>query len=199
MQNDRIFSEMKSIQKKYSESVFELGKSKDALKKIESEKKILNEKCSKLEEEKDYIATQLKDTLEKIKLLSCENTKSQDDKKNETPENSTPNPINVTGKFRGQKEISQLKIKNNVLEARLKQAECGIDRNKRCKRRDEQAEQKDDEDFEVEKLLNHKKQKGKRLFLVRWKGFGPDADTWEPEANLNCEKILQNYLKHNDV
>lgn len=32
------------------------------------------------------------------------------------------------------------------------------------------------------------------LYLIRWKGFGPDDDTWEKSATLdNCPDILKNY------
>lgn len=47
--------------------------------------------------------------------------------------------------------------------------------------------------YEVEKLINDRKVRGKRQFLVRWKGYAPDADTWEAEGNLNCPKKLKLY------
>ena len=33
-----------------------------------------------------------------------------------------------------------------------------------------------------------------RVFRIRWKGFGPKNDTWEPEENLNCDDIIQKFL-----
>lgn len=200
MQNDRYIAEIKSIRKKYSDAVFELGKSKDFLKKLESEKKDLIEKWKeseaaalKLMEDKDNISTQLKEALEKINLLTCENAELRESNKINTP-------MQATSKFRfRQREVTQLKIKSNVLEARLKQAECGIRRNERYTKENNQDKENDDNDFEVEQILNHKKKKGKLYFLVRWKGFEPDDDSWEPEANLNCEKILKNYLSHNKI
>lgn len=55
--------------------------------------------------------------------------------------------------------------------------------------------QRKNNEYEVEKLLNHKGRKPNREFLVRWKNFPPDDDTWELERNLCCPKILKEYLK----
>ena len=55
-------------------------------------------------------------------------------------------------------------------------------------------------EYEVEKILGHKtKGKGKHkklFFLVRWKGYESDYDTWEPESNISHSPIrLQQYWK----
>ena len=52
-----------------------------------------------------------------------------------------------------------------------------------------------EQEFEVEQVLDHR-QEGKRSksFLVRWTGYGPEHDTWEPEAALqNCKDRVQAY------
>ena len=55
--------------------------------------------------------------------------------------------------------------------------------------------------FKVEKLLKHRERsfgKGRtRLeFLVRYSGYGPEHDTWEPVSNLaNCEQDIQKFLR----
>ena len=39
--------------------------------------------------------------------------------------------------------------------------------------------------FLVERLLNHRDVKGRRTsYLVRWRGYPPSADTWEPRYQL---------------
>lgn len=43
----------------------------------------------------------------------------------------------------------------------------------------------DDEEYYVEYIVDYKKERGKEWFKVHWKGYGSDADTWEPYGNLN--------------
>ena len=53
-----------------------------------------------------------------------------------------------------------------------------------------------EEEYEVEKILQHKKENRKMYYLIRWKGYGREHDQWEPEANLkNAKKILREYKK----
>ncbi|GAQ93053.1 hypothetical protein KFL_012730010 [Klebsormidium nitens] len=53
-------------------------------------------------------------------------------------------------------------------------------------------------EYEVERTLDNptgKRGKGtKTEFLVKWLGYGPEHNTWEPEKNLtNCKDILEEY------
>jgi transposase InsO family protein len=51
-------------------------------------------------------------------------------------------------------------------------------------------ETQEENEFEVERIL---KQKGQH-FLVKWKGYGPEENTWEPLKNLkNCRQLLQQF------
>ena len=55
-----------------------------------------------------------------------------------------------------------------------------------------------DTEYEVEKILDHKKKHERgasRLYLIRWKGYGKDHDTWEPEENLDCKDLLEKFHK----
>ena len=50
------------------------------------------------------------------------------------------------------------------------------------------------EEWEVEKVLNKKKIRGVEKYLIRWKGFTAEGDTWERKENLkNAEKIIEEF------
>jgi hypothetical protein len=54
----------------------------------------------------------------------------------------------------------------------------------------------DEKEFEVERILNSERRNRKVLFLVRWKGEGPESDQWEPRAHLkNAKKLLEAFHK----
>jgi Chromo (CHRromatin Organisation MOdifier) domain len=54
-------------------------------------------------------------------------------------------------------------------------------------------------EYEVERILRHRetkvpRRKAKLEYLVQWKGYGPEHNTWEPEANLtNAHEAVQEY------
>lgn len=41
-----------------------------------------------------------------------------------------------------------------------------------------------EEEFEVETILDSRLRRGRLEYLVRWKGYTPEHDSWEPERNL---------------
>ena len=50
------------------------------------------------------------------------------------------------------------------------------------------------EKWEVEKILNKRKVRGKDKFLVHWKGFTVEGDTWENIENLqNAGDLLREF------
>ncbi|KAF8750132.1 Chromo (CHRromatin Organization MOdifier) domain [Rhizoctonia solani] len=51
-----------------------------------------------------------------------------------------------------------------------------------------------EEEYEVEGITDAKERDGKWFFRVKWKGYGPEENTWEPWENLkNRGKILKKY------
>ena len=50
------------------------------------------------------------------------------------------------------------------------------------------------EEWEVEKILSKKKIRGVEKYLIRWKGFTVEGDTWERKENLkNAEKLIEEF------
>jgi len=58
------------------------------------------------------------------------------------------------------------------------------------------------EEFHIERILEHlgdKTRRGTLSFKVRWSGYSPDDDTWEPYENLRDSEQLHDYLRANEM
>ena len=50
------------------------------------------------------------------------------------------------------------------------------------------------EKWKVEKILNKKKMRGVVKYLIRWKGFTAEGDTWERRENLkNTDELIEKF------
>ncbi|SBT48710.1 heterochromatin protein 1, putative [Plasmodium ovale wallikeri] len=64
-----------------------------------------------------------------------------------------------------------------------------------------------DEEFEIGDILEIKKKKNGFIYLVKWKGYSDDENTWEPESNLvhlttfkkKMEHLKSSYLNKSDT
>ncbi|OHT07163.1 hypothetical protein TRFO_01290 [Tritrichomonas foetus] len=54
--------------------------------------------------------------------------------------------------------------------------------------------EEEEEIFEVEAILGHRKQKDKIFYKIKWKGYSLKDCTWEEEKNLSCPDILNEYI-----
>jgi len=55
---------------------------------------------------------------------------------------------------------------------------------------------KGEEEFKVEKIINKRTVRGKEKFLVRWKGYTVEEDTWENRENLeNVKELVEEFEK----
>ena len=52
-----------------------------------------------------------------------------------------------------------------------------------------------DDVYQVERIIAHRGTAPRYEYLVRWKGWSEEDDTWEPEANLIDRQCLQKYWK----
>ncbi|KAL3284715.1 hypothetical protein HHI36_018863 [Cryptolaemus montrouzieri] len=55
--------------------------------------------------------------------------------------------------------------------------------------------EEDESEYEVDKIIDEKMVRGVRHYLIRWKGYGPEGDTWEPESTLNCPEAMEEFKK----
>jgi len=56
-----------------------------------------------------------------------------------------------------------------------------------------------EEEWEVERILNKRKVREKDKFLVWWKGFMAEGDTWESSENLeNTRELLKEFKEEYD-
>jgi hypothetical protein len=49
------------------------------------------------------------------------------------------------------------------------------------------------ESYDVEAILNHRPAAHGYEYLVRWKNFSKEHDSWEPAANFDDEATIANY------
>ncbi|GJQ78944.1 hypothetical protein Trydic_g111 [Trypoxylus dichotomus] len=49
---------------------------------------------------------------------------------------------------------------------------------------------------EVEAIVDEKMVRGVKHYLIRWKGYSEDADTWEPESTVNCPDLIKQFLSN---
>lgn len=99
--------------------------------------------------------------------------------------------LNQTG-IDAQNEIKRLKVEKAKLSAQLSQIKQSGQVNKIDLDIVEEHNTNDEKLYEVEKILDHRTTQS---YLIRWKNYGPEEDSWVSAENMNCRKILKQYLK----
>jgi len=47
-------------------------------------------------------------------------------------------------------------------------------------------------EYEVERILKSKLRQGRKYYLIKWKGYPNEENTWEPEESFtNADEILK--------
>lgn len=54
-------------------------------------------------------------------------------------------------------------------------------------------------DCEVEKIIGKKIVRGEAKYLLKWVGFSPKYNSWEPAGNLNCPELMEDFENRNAI
>ena len=50
-------------------------------------------------------------------------------------------------------------------------------------------------DYEVERILDHRLFRNVKQYLVKWKDYGSEFNSWEPETNIDAPELIQLYIQ----
>jgi len=55
-----------------------------------------------------------------------------------------------------------------------------------------------DLEYEVEQVILHRdtpigRKRSKREYLIKWLGYGPEHNSWEPATNMHCDELISEY------
>lgn len=54
-----------------------------------------------------------------------------------------------------------------------------------------------EEEYEVERILDQRVRNGIPEYLIQWKGYTSDDNSWEPTKNLNCPDKVKEFKERN--
>ena len=52
-----------------------------------------------------------------------------------------------------------------------------------------------EEEYEVEAILDCRRRRGQLQFLIKWKGYGLEENSWEPERNIHAKELIYAFFR----
>merc|ERR1712150_17825 len=60
----------------------------------------------------------------------------------------------------------------------------------------EESDDEEEEEYEVEAILDKRSRRGKIQYLVKWKGWPDEDNSWELQSNITCEDLINVFNAH---
>ncbi|XP_050537233.1 uncharacterized protein LOC126903206 isoform X2 [Daktulosphaira vitifoliae] len=140
----------------------------------------------------DDISSKLEDEISK---KNCSRTVKNKDDSIKTKK--TSNNKSITKNNYVEKDIEKSGKEEENITKKNKKNVTVIKRTIRSKNEESSSDESSDTEYEVQRIMEVKfLENGKREFLIRWKGFRAEDDTWEKEEHLNCHELLEQFLEN---
>lgn len=174
--DNHLIAELISVRAAYNQTFYELQKEKETVASLQLELKSMTNKLKTADSELQVLR-------EDKKILASFELQSK----------SLTDQLNATNL-----DLQNLQKEKKTLQARMKQFQCGVNQNIEHYHKEEEKDE-DENEYEVERILAHKFKKQMRYFFVKWKGYDSSQNSWEPETNLSCPRVLNEYLNLKNI